>query len=397
MEAITVAKAAAVVVKNKDTIIKSIGIIVLAIAFPILVISTSLLELVSAFTPEGTVPSANEMDVTHTAVYYALKDATEPFYDDLWNEMGHKRAEIMAEHTEMVTLYDEEGDPYETEKCDVIVSRHMDYLGDAYLLSYLVCVEGIDVNTTYINERVAYDFLDSVCRMVVIEGNNEFEITNEFLSLEDIIQMWFPDESTAKKFTMMCEAYSQFMQISDTSIDIEAGNWTNADFSSIKLMDVPLYLQYKGSWSGVRYGDGTIKRTGCAPTCLAMVLSYLRQEQILPSDVAAWAGNRFYVNGVGTSWEIYGAVEQTWGVRCTSIGKNQALLIQALREGKPVIASMGPGTFTKGGHFIVLSGITLDGKIMVKDPNDNSIKNHANTAFDIGLILRECKNLWVCE
>ena len=260
MEAITVAKAAAVVVKNKDTIIKSIGIIVLAIAFPILVISTSLLELVSAFTPEGTVPSANEMDVTHTAVYYALKDATEPFYDDLWNEMGHKRAEIMAEHTEMVTLYDEEGDPYETEKCDVIVSRHMDYLGDAYLLSYLVCVEGIDVNTTYINERVAYDFLDSVCRMVVIEGNNEFEITNEFLSLEDIIQMWFPDESTAKKFTMMCEAYSQFMQISDTSIDIEAGNWTNADFSSIKLMDVPLYLQYKGSWSGVRYGDGTIKR-----------------------------------------------------------------------------------------------------------------------------------------
>lgn len=397
MEAITVAKTAAVVVKNKNTIIKTIVIVVLAIAFPLLAISTSLLELVSAFTPEGTVPSTNEMDVTHTAVYDALKDATEPFYDDLWNEMGNKRAEIMAEHTEPITLYDDSGNPYDAERCDVIVSRHMNYFGDTYLLSYLVCMDGIDVNTTHINEQVAYDFLDSVCQMVVIEGNNEYEVTNQFLSIEEIIQMWFPDESKAKKFRIMCEAYSQFMEISDTSIDVEAGNWTNADFSSIVLIDVPLYLQYRGSWAGVAYGDGTISRTGCSPTCLAMVLSYLRQEQILPSDVAAWAGNRYYVNGVGTSWSIYGAVEQDWGVRCTSIGKNQSLLVQALREGKPVIASMGPGTFTRGGHFIVLSGITLDGKITVKDPNDNAIKNHANKGFDIGLIIRECKNLWVCE
>ena len=83
-------------------------------------------------------------------------------------------------------------------------------------------------------------------------------------------------------------------------------------------------------------------------------------------------------------------------MKCTNIGKNQTLLLEALKDGKPVIASMGPGTFTKGGHFIVLSGVTLDGKIMVKDPNDSASKNHANTGFDVSLILRESKNMWVC-
>ncbi len=396
MEAVTAAKLTAAVVQNRDTILKFVGAIALAVAFPVILLSTGMLELVSAFTPDGTVVSTSEMDITSTSVYRAVKEATGPYYDDLWNEMGHKRAEIMAEHTETVTLVGENGQPYETEKCDVIVSRHMNYLADAYLIAYLVCAEGMDVNTARIDADTAYRFLDSIGEIVVIESNGEYQVTNTFLSMDEIRRMWFPDEAEGKKFVACCEAYSQFMEISQTQIDIQAGNWTNVDFSAISLMNVPLYLQYKGRWAATPYGDGPIKKTGCAPTCLAMVLSYLRQEQILPNDVAAWVGNRFYVNGIGTSWGIFGAMEGAWGVKCTNIGKNQTLLLEALKDGKPVIASMGPGTFTKGGHFIVLSGVTLDGKIMVKDPNDSASKNHANTGFDVSLILRESKNMWVC-
>lgn len=397
MEPVAVVKTVAVIVKNRKSIGKIVGIVALAVIFPMILISINILELVSAFTPEGAVSSTTTMDYTQTAVYKAVQIATQSYYSDLWNEMGEKREEIMVAHTEPVTLIGENGQEYEDEKCDVIVTRHMNYLGDAYLIAYLVSAKGIDVNTAVINEGVAYNFLDSICEIEVKEGNNEYEVTNVFLSLEEIVEMWFTDESKAKKFIAMCEAYGQFMEISSTSIDIEAGNWTDTDFSAIKLMDVPLYLQYKGSWASVPYGDATIKKTGCAPTCLAMVLSYLRQEQIYPDDVAKWAGDTYYVNGTGTSWSIFGAIHAAWGVNCANIGKNEEILIQSLKEGKPVIASMGPGTFTKGGHFIVLSGITLDGKIMVKDPNDSALKNHANTRSDVAHILRECKNLWVCE
>ena len=70
---------------------------------------------------------------------------------------------------------------------------------------------------------------------------------------------------------------------------------------------------------------------------------------------------------------------------------------EALSQGKLVVASMGPGTFTRGGHFIVLTGITDDGKIKVNDPNDNSSKQHINQAFAVSLILRESKAMWVFE
>ena len=67
---------------------------------------------------------------------------------------------------------------------------------------------------------------------------------------------------------------------------------------------------------------------------------------------------------------------------------------QALSTGKPVIASMKKGTFTRGGHFIVLRGITEDGKILVNDPNDNAKKQHFNRSFDLSLIKREAKAFW---
>ena len=41
-----------------------------------------------------------------------------------------------------------------------------------------------------------------------------------------------------------------------------------------------------------------------------------------------------------------------------------------LNTGALVIASMGPGAFTDGGHIIVLRGITDEGSYLVADPND---------------------------
>lgn len=59
-------------------------------------------------------------------------------------------------------------------------------------------------------------------------------------------------------------------------------------------------------------------------------------------------------------------------------------VLNALKQGKPVICSQTRGIFTGGGHYIVLSGITNDGKIMVNDPNKNNAvnKNYNNRKFD---------------
>lgn len=57
--------------------------------------------------------------------------------------------------------------------------------------------------------------------------------------------------------------------------------------------------------------------------------------------------------------------------------------LQALSEGCPVISSQRAGLFTSGGHFIVLRGVTANGKVLVNDPNDSDAKNYINREFDM--------------
>jgi len=40
------------------------------------------------------------------------------------------------------------------------------------------------------------------------------------------------------------------------------------------------------------------------------------------------------------------------GVNDKSIPLNRDVIIDTLKSGQPIIATMGPGTFTKTGHFI---------------------------------------------
>lgn len=67
-------------------------------------------------------------------------------------------------------------------------------------------------------------------------------------------------------------------------------------------------------------------------------------------------------------------------------------------QGKPVISSQGPGLFTSFGHFIVLRGVTFDGRVLVNDPNDSPAKNYASRAFDMGSEIHPTsRNYWIFE
>jgi len=174
---------------------------------------------------------------------------------------------------------------------------------------------------------------------------------------------------------------------------------TNGEYSGDLVyaangMEIPLYRQWEEPWGSAPYGSSTIKACGCAPTSIAMVTTYLTGNTVTPEQIVAWTGNRYYVAGTGSSWSIFGACAGHWGLNCTNLGKNINLVVNSLQDGHPVIASVGPGTFTKGGHLIVLRGITDDGKILVNDPADSASKNHINKAFSLDLIARESKNFW---
>ena len=61
-------------------------------------------------------------------------------------------------------------------------------------------------------------------------------------------------------------------------------------------------------------------------------------------------------------------------------------LLEDLSGGSVFVALMGPGHFTTNGHFIVLRGVTMDGRVLVADPNS---RQRSLTAWDPQLLLDE--------
>ncbi|RDY24462.1 hypothetical protein CHF27_003185 [Romboutsia maritimum] len=163
-----------------------------------------------------------------------------------------------------------------------------------------------------------------------------------------------------------------------------------------KKGEIPLFLQWDKRWGYDKYGDEFIAVNGCGPTSLAMVAVGLTgNTDINPKAVANYSRkNGYLVNKVGTKWSIMIEGAKHFGIMGREISLSESIIISNLQNGHPIIASMGSGEFTSEGHFIVLSGISNDGKIIV---NDSNSKIKSEKTWDIDVFMKESKNLWAFD
>ena len=186
--------------------------------------------------------------------------------------------------------------------------------------------------------------------------------------------------------------------ISDSDYSAPVGSMDNsadADLSDIVFTgrgnskDVVYFSQYDSRWGSKMYGKtNTIAGAGCGPSSLAICISTLTNKTVTPPEVCAWSvktGHRCEGSGSYHSLIPDGAAH--WGVPCRGIGQSKKQLVQALQDGKLVIAIMSRGHFTRGGHFIVLRGITSQGKILVADC---ASYERSQKEWDINIFLNEC-------
>ena len=120
---------------------------------------------------------------------------------------------------------------------------------------------------------------------------------------------------------------------------------------------------------------------------LAIAVASLTSNQVTPYDVAQWSvENGYRCEGNGSYHSLIPNGGAHYGLTVTGIGNDSKKLVDALKNGKLVIAIMSKGHFTSSGHFIVLRGMTEDGKILVADPA--SVKR-SNQEWELGIILNE--------
>ena len=120
---------------------------------------------------------------------------------------------------------------------------------------------------------------------------------------------------------------------------------------------MPLYDQT--DYGNVPYSKGTIATSGCGITCLAMIASYYTGQEWTPDKCAE------LVNQSGTlpkdNFDKILIAANQLGLNYQVQTTNE--LMPALQEGKTAIVLVKDSS-----HFVVLKGLTEDGKVLVNDP-----------------------------
>ena len=138
------------------------------------------------------------------------------------------------------------------------------------------------------------------------------------------------------------------------------------------------------------YGSyGTIATHGCGPTAMAIAVSSLLNEEHDPVELTNYACSNNYCTNEGTKHSFFAAAGKKYGLKVKRVSKsNSDEIFTALNGGNSiVIAIMGPGTFTNGGHFITLTG-SNGNQVFVHDPNNGDGKKY-NKLWDFDLIKKE--------
>ena len=150
---------------------------------------------------------------------------------------------------------------------------------------------------------------------------------------------------------------------------------------------VVYYNQLDKRYASKPYGTDDIGTYGCGPTCMAMVVSSLTSETVDPVEMACWAyENGYWCSRSGSYHSLIPGAAKAWGLPVQGCGKTEGQrIVDALSQGKLVVAIMLKGHFTSSGHFIVLRGVE-NGKILVADPANYT---RSQQAWDLSIILNE--------
>lgn len=140
---------------------------------------------------------------------------------------------------------------------------------------------------------------------------------------------------------------------------------------------VPLYIQQDYPHLSYGGGDYTIATHGCGICALTMAATYLTDTEHLVEDIT-YQFQR-YGTSVGSSWTLLDDAPAVLGFYSQGRVTNWEQAKQALEDGLLVVSLQREGPFTTGGHYILLYGISEDGRVLVRD---SDFSNHSEDYVD---------------
>lgn len=154
------------------------------------------------------------------------------------------------------------------------------------------------------------------------------------------------------------------------------------------------YKQADSRWGKKIYSNHnsssqTMANSACGPTAMADILATWFGISITPWTLAQLAmqwGDR--TTSSGTAWSFFGHIQSHYKIKKMVSTTSLATLKACIDAGGYVVCSMGPGYWTKGGHYIC--AWMYDSKnIYCNDPASSKRTKQKSTEF-----MKERKHFW---
>ncbi len=183
------------------------------------------------------------------------------------------------------------------------------------------------------------------------------------------------------------------MEAADT---LSASDVLYPDIAHQRFPVVPLYLQQ--DYPTTKYGAFKITSHGCGITTMAMLASYMADDDYTPPRLCATYDNYVYVTG--TDGRLFSATPAEMGFYLRKRTYEHQEAYAALEEGYIVVVVQHKGFWTRGGHYLVLEKLNADGRIQVRDSNTfnyGRLRDHQIDSFEWSTITPSGKCYWIYE
>lgn len=159
---------------------------------------------------------------------------------------------------------------------------------------------------------------------------------------------------------------------------------------------IPLYLQQ--DYPNTKYGAYKITSHGCGITTMAMLASYMADDDYTPPRMCGLYPNYVYKTGTDGRLFVTAPAELGFYLRQRTFDWRDAYA--ALEEGYIVVSVQQKGFWTRGGHYLVIEKLLEDGRILVRDSNlfnYGRLHDHKIDSFEWHTITPNGQGYWIYE
>ena len=225
-------------------------------------------------------------------------------------------------------------------------------------------------------------------------------------------ERWYAEAEKDLRNQMLCDIIAGAMETYPMDVDYSAIYLSTAgthdlaislddmlypDIAHQRFYDVPLYLQQ--DYPSTMYGKYSLKTYGCGITLMSMLASYMKDDDTLtPPYMCTLFGK--YCSDKGTAHSLFleaPSYLDFYAIKRCSTWKEAR---EYAEQGYMVISLQHGGFWTSKGHYILVTSLTEDGQVTVRDSNlynYGKLEGHKTGTFDESKIPANGAIYWIYE